>query len=64
MIMFSQVIAGMEEHLKKAEEHHRKLRRQQDKARTRLARLDEEVQTAMQTKLLLEMNLQVFRQSE
>src|SRR5277367_5724164 len=64
MATFSQVIAGIEEHLKKAEEHHRKLRRQQDKARTHLARLDADIQTATQTKLLLEMNLQVFRQTE
>src|SRR5277367_6306730 len=62
--MFSQVIAGMEKHLMKAIEHHQKLRRRQERMQMNAASLEAEVQTALQTKLLLEMNLQVFRQAE
>src|SRR5277367_6488604 len=62
--MFSQVIAGMESHLMKAIEHHQKLRRRQERMQINAASLEAEIQTALQTKLLLEMNLQVFRQAE
>src|SRR5277367_2545227 len=62
--MFSQVIAGMEKHLMKAIEHHQKLRKRQERMQMNAASLEEEVQTALQTKVLLEMNLRVFRQAE
>ena len=62
--MIAQVIAGMERHLEKATEHHMKLRKRQERMQTNMVSLETEIQSALQTKLLLEMNLQVFRQTE
>ena len=48
----------------KAIEHHQKLRRRQERMQRNATNLDAEVQMALQSKLLIEMNLQVFRQAE
>ena len=48
----------------RAIEQHQKLRRRQDRLQTMSRSLEAEVQSAHQTKLLIEMNLQVFRQAE
>src|SRR5277367_3099567 len=62
--MIADVVAGLERHLMKAIEHHQNLRRRQSRMQSQMDRLDAEIQTAQQTKLLIEMNLQAARQAE
>ena len=62
--MFADMIQGMEQHLKNAVEHHQKLKRKQERMQTNTRILQAEVDAALQTKLLLEMNLELFRQVE